>query len=211
MMIYVAGPYRGEVDRNIQQAREIAIALWRMGHVAICPHLNTAHFEVDAQLPDETYLRGDLAMLARCDAVVLTPDWTQSLGACGEQAVAVASGIPCYVWPECPPLHPTEVSAPQQCEAFIRIVMRQYRMHLDKNNDYSPANILGAGWIGLVTRIWDKVARLMNLAGFRLQMSEPSEFVAPKSPKCESVDDTLRDLSNYGVIGQIMREGVWGK
>jgi len=210
MLIYVAGPYRGEVDRNIQQAREIAIKLWEVGHVVICPHLNTAHFENDCKVSDEAYLSGDLNILCRCDAIVMTPYWEKSVGAKGEYDYAVAHGIPIYVFPEIPDLHPTEIRNPIQAEGFRNTVMQMYRLHLKKNADYSPANILGTGWIGLVTRLWDKMARMMNLAGFKIEIAS-SEFCTPKVPKNESIDDTLIDMAVYAVIGQLLRRGEWGR
>jgi hypothetical protein len=85
-----------------------------------------------------------------------------------------------------------------------------YRTHLDKNVDYSPANILATGSIGLATRIWDKVARFMSLNGFKLNLAK-SEFTAPREPKNESIADTLLDLANYGVIGAVLLKEKWGK
>ena len=210
MIVYVAGPYRGEVDRNIQQAREIAIELWQMGHTALCPHLNTAHFEIDCKVEDSRYLSGDLELLCWCGAIVMTPDWEKSTGARGEYEYAVRNKIPVYVYPDMPPVHPTEARRPIQAEAFRETLARMYRVHLDKNADYSPANILGTGWVGLVTRLWDKMARMMNLTGFKIEISS-SEFELPKTPKNESVEDTLMDMAVYAIIGLVLRLGKWGK
>lgn len=89
MIVYIAGPYRGNVEANIQAAREIAAEVWRVGHVAICPHLNTAHFDRDyPDIPDQAYLDGDLEILARCDAMVLVPGWRASQGTQAEVAFA---------------------------------------------------------------------------------------------------------------------------
>ena len=74
----------------------------------------------------------------------------------------------------------------------------------------SPANILGAGNIGIVTRMWDKVARLMNLTGFKIEISS-SKFEAPKKPKNESIADTVKDLAVYAIIYTIYQNGDWGK
>jgi hypothetical protein len=69
---------------------------------------------------------------------------------------------------------------------------------------------MGTGEIGLVTRLWDKMARLLNLTGFVVEISE-AEYVKPKTPKNESIDDTLCDMAVYAIIGQLLRKGVWGK
>jgi len=104
--------------------------------------------------------------------------------------------------------HPTELKSPLQCEAFKRIVKDMYSIHLDKNLDYSPMNVSATGEVGLTTRVWDKVARLVNLMGFDISTGK---YSAPKEPKNESIEDNLRDLANYAIIWQIYREGNWGK
>jgi hypothetical protein len=102
-LCYVAGPYRGDVERNIETARQVAIQLWQAGFPTICPHLNTARFEIDCLIPDQDYLDGDLVMLARCDALVMAPDWERSQGARQEFIFATQNDIPVYVWPQMPP------------------------------------------------------------------------------------------------------------
>lgn len=107
-----------------------------------------------------------------------------------------------------PTRHPTEVSAPVQCAEFKSIIEGMYRLHLDKNQDYSPMNILATGFIGVVTRLWDKMARLMNLTGFDIRRGTLN---VAKEPKNESIDDTLLDMANYAVIALILKRGKWGK
>lgn len=176
----------------------------------ICPHANSAHMEDEIDLPNEAFLQGDLEILARCDAIVMTPDWAKSHGAIEEKAFAEARGIPVYVWPDMPKQSVTERFRPKQSAAFLDTVMKMYRTHLSKNADYSPANILGTGEIGLVTRLWDKVARLMNLSGFHFDVVN-QQFDKPAKPKNESIEDTLQDAAVYSVIGLLLRQGVWGK
>ncbi|PKH44528.1 hypothetical protein KKB3_01694 [Dehalococcoides mccartyi] len=82
-VIYVAGKYRAEtqsgIDANIKKARDVAIKLWKQGWAVICPHLNTAHF--DGEAPDEVWIKGDLEILSRCDAIFLMNNWQESTGA----------------------------------------------------------------------------------------------------------------------------------
>lgn len=106
--------------------------------------------------------------------------------------------------------HITEKRCPQQAQGFRDIIERMYKVHLDKNADYSPANILGTGEIGLATRLWDKTIRYMNLLGFDIDAKLIS-YSGPKSARNESIEDTLQDLSVYGIIGLLMRSGKWGK
>jgi hypothetical protein len=114
-----------------------------------------------------------------------------------------------YIYPDIPPLHITEVRSPNQATRFAEVVMALYRVHLDKNADYSPANIAGTGEMGLATRLWDKMCRLLNLMGFR-QKVELIGYEAPRYPKNESIEDTYMDLAVYGIIGLLLREGKWG-
>lgn len=214
MLVYVSGPYTanesGTIEEHVDRAENIAIELWRKGHAVICPHSNTHFSGKKVDLAWNTWIEGDLNMIARCDAMVLTEDWETSQGARIERQYALNLGIPVYEYPDLPELHTTEVRCPNQVKAFREMVGGMYRLHLDKNADYSPANILGAGEIGVVTRIWDKVARLMNLTGFKIDLKTKIEFVAPKEPKNEPIQDSYYDLANYAVIGLLVKNGKWG-
>ena len=210
MLVYTAGKYRGDVDKNIDDARKVAIDLWEMGYVVICPHLNTDHFENDCKVIDDVYLKGDLEIILRCDAMVMIPGWRDSSDACAEYDFALRHDIPIYEYPILPHKSPTEKLRPIQCNAFLSTIMKMYRVHLSKNHDYSPANILATGEIGLVTRLWDKIARLLNLTGFRFTVQYDG-FQKPEQPRHESIDDTLMDAAVYSIIGILLRKDSWGK
>jgi hypothetical protein len=214
MIVYVAGPYGAPthegISANIQNARQVGIELWEMGHVPIVPHLNTAHFEVDCKVPNDAYYQGDLKIQARCDCVVVVPGWENSKGTRDEIEYAGTIDQPVYFYPSVPPLNPTEISRPGQCERFVTTIMTMYRTHLRKNFDYSPSNILATGEIGLAVRLWDKIARLLNLMGFRVEISDTA-FEKPLEPKNESIEDNLQDAAVYAIIWLLYRKGVWGK
>lgn len=97
-VVYVAGPFRGrdayEIECNIRRAEAVALEVWRLGCAALCPHANTRYFQGAAD--DAVWLTGDLAMLARCDALVLTPDWARSSGAAAERDFAIRRGLPVF-------------------------------------------------------------------------------------------------------------------
>jgi nucleoside 2-deoxyribosyltransferase len=97
-VIYIAGPFRGpsswDVQQNIMRAMALALEVWRRDAVALCPHSNTMFF--DGAAPDHVWLEGDLELLKRCDAVLLTDDWERSTGARAEVKFAVSLGIPVF-------------------------------------------------------------------------------------------------------------------
>ena len=97
-VVYIAGPFRGkdhwEIAQNIREAETLALAVWRLGAAALCPHTNTAHFQGAA--PDDVWLQGDLELLRRCDAVLATPRWRTSQGAVAEIQYAEQLRIPIF-------------------------------------------------------------------------------------------------------------------
>lgn len=97
-LVYVAGPFRGkshwDVAENVRNAERLALEIWRAGFACFCPHANTAHFDGAAE--DKIWLEGDLEILRRCDAVVMTPDFERSTGAKAERDFAVRHAIPVY-------------------------------------------------------------------------------------------------------------------
>lgn len=99
LLLYISGKYtRGDIGENIKAARKVAVRLWEQGYCVLCPHQNTAHFEVDCNASYAQYLRGDLLLVERCDAIVMLPFWEESDGAKLELAHADAKGIPAYYW-----------------------------------------------------------------------------------------------------------------
>ena len=101
-VVYISGKYSGDIDTNIQKAREIAIKLWESGYAVICPHLNSSHMELDCKASYEQFLAGDVEILRRCDAIIMLPEWEQSKGAWIEWKDARARKIPIYLYPDLP-------------------------------------------------------------------------------------------------------------
>lgn len=95
---YIAGPFRAEnnweIWQNIQVAATLALSVWKIGAVALCPHMNTFCFQGAA--PDSVWLEGDLELVRRCDAILTTPDWQRSTGAQAEVDLARALGKPVF-------------------------------------------------------------------------------------------------------------------
>lgn len=86
---------------------------------------------------------------------------------------------------------------------FIRdagdIMDKNLKLLCDKQDYYGPANISEFGLMGVVIRTNDKMERLKHLVKNGLH------------PNNESVEDSLRDIGNYSVIGQMLLNGTWPK
>lgn len=84
-VIFVAGAYYGndfnKIEENIRLAESYSIHLWNRGYKVFCPHLNTQHFEVKAEVNEQAYREFDKGMLRCCDAVFALPNWQESEGA----------------------------------------------------------------------------------------------------------------------------------
>ena len=79
------------------------------------------------------------------------------------------------------------------------ILKKAENIGVSKNNDYGSDNILKFGIIGLVVRIGDKIARFQNL----------SKAGSKQSVNDEKIEDTLIDIVNYSVYGEMLSDGVW--
>jgi len=168
MLVYVSGPYRGDVDENITRAAAAAIQVWEAGHAAICPHLNTAYFDDYCRLGEDDYLRGDLEILSRCDAILMIPGWEESEGARAELEFARRQGLLVYHWPELPPAVDEPVRRRYPFREFCAGVARRLaRGAIEYGGDsYLDDDVLRqveeelmdvAGWASLQ---WAKVRRL---------------------------------------------------
>ena len=95
-VVYLAAPYRSPteygVHQNIQAAERVALEIWRLGVVCICPHKNTAYF--GGALPDAVWLKGDFELIRRSDAMLMMFGWRASSGACDEKELADDIGKP---------------------------------------------------------------------------------------------------------------------
>ena len=100
---------------------------------------------------------------------------------------------------------------PEMTDEFKKIQREQYELCLHKQHDYGPGNIsVGTQLItpdeihlsltGLWFRINDKCQRLktMLMSGRKTAVDEPLE-------------DAYLDISNYGIMATIVKNGKWGK
>ncbi len=101
---------------------------------------------------------------------------------------------------------------PQMTAEFRRLQREQYELFLHKQHDYGPGNIsvgtqlqteeeVKLSLTGLWFRMNDKIQRLKNLL-----MSGRGNAV-----ESEPLEDAFLDVSNYGIMATIVKNGKWGK
>ena len=92
---FISGPYRGkthyDIEQNIREAEAVAIKYWCLGYAVVCPHKNSSHF--DGLAPDDVWLKGTLAIMEKCDVIVMLPKWRESEGARNELERATLKGL----------------------------------------------------------------------------------------------------------------------
>lgn len=88
-------------------------------------------------------------------------------------------------------------------EEYVRkIALEAAELLIKKHHDYGPDNINnapGGAMNGLLVRMYDKMERLKTL------------LLGNKTPKFESVEDTLIDVVNYALIAMMVQRGRWPK
>jgi len=101
MNVYVSGPLTAktseETEYHTDNARLVAVELMRAGHTVICPHTMTIPMVKDlVEWKHSDWLTHDLGLLRMCDAVVVLPDFLNSVGTLLELKTAEEYEIPCY-------------------------------------------------------------------------------------------------------------------
>ena len=101
---------------------------------------------------------------------------------------------------------------PQMTTEFKKIQREQYELFLNKQHDYGPVNIsvgtqlqtpeeVKLSLTGLWFRMNDKIQRLKTL------LMGGRESAVNDEP----MEDAFLDVSNYGIMATIVKNGKWGK
>ena len=110
-----------------------------------------------------------------------------------------------------PVVEQMESEWPEMTTEFKRLQREQYELFLKKQHDYGPGkNSVGTmlqttdevhlALTGLWFRMNDKIQRLKNML-----MSKRESAVD------EPMEDAYLDVSNYGIMATIVKNGKWGK
>ena len=100
---------------------------------------------------------------------------------------------------------------PEMTKEFKRLQKEQYELFLHKQHDYGPGNIsvgtqlqtsdeVHLALTGLWFRMNDKIQRLKTLL-----------MTGRESAVDEPLEDAYLDVSNYGIMATIVKNGKWGK
>lgn len=91
----------------------------------------------------------------------------------------------------------------EEFEANVREVMQELGdLLISKHRDYGPKNVSlspGGPINGLRVRMHDKMARINNLVDNQ------------QEARHEPLEDSFKDLANYGIIGLLVLRGKWDK
>lgn len=91
----------------------------------------------------------------------------------------------------------------QEFESNVREVMQELGdLLISKHRDYGPKNVShspGGPINGLRVRMHDKMARINNLVDNQ------------QEARHEPLEDSFKDLANYGIIGLLVLRGKWDK
>ena len=101
---------------------------------------------------------------------------------------------------------------PKMTTEFKKLQREQYELFCHKQHDYGPGNIsvgspllteedIKLSLTGLWFRINDKIQRVKTLL-----MSNKVNAVAG-----EPMEDAFLDMSNYGIMATVVKNGKWGK
>jgi uncharacterized protein YktB (UPF0637 family) len=110
------------------------------------------------------------------------------------------------------PVSQVESDFPIMTKEFKRLQKAQYDLFCKKQHDYGPGNIavgtqllteeeIKLSLTGLWFRMNDKIQRLKNLL-----MSGKEAAIQD-----EPIEDAYLDVSNYGIMATIVKNGKWGK
>ncbi len=84
---------------------------------------------------------------------------------------------------------------------MLRAACECIQLFDSKQLDYGSSNIALGGEMGVAVRLQDKVSRMRNLL--------LKELKGDKNVNHESLEDSFKDAANYGMIGLLLKRGLW--
>jgi len=101
---------------------------------------------------------------------------------------------------------------PEMTKEFKKLQREQYVLFLHKQHDYGPGNI------SVGTQLQTKEEVRLSLMGLFFRMNDKIQRVKTllmnnreSAVKDEPLEDAFLDVSNYGIMATIVKNGKWGK
>ena len=101
---------------------------------------------------------------------------------------------------------------PEMTKEFKKLQREQYELFLHKQHDYGPGNI------SVGTQLQTKEEVRLSLMGLFFRMNDKIQRVKTllmnnreSAVKDEPIEDAYLDISNYGIMATIVKNGKWGK
>ena len=110
-----------------------------------------------------------------------------------------------------PVVEQMEKEWPEMTKEFKRLQREQYELFLKKQHDYGPGNIS----VGTMLQTQDEVHLALTGLWFRMndkiQRLRTMLLSRRESAVDEPMEDAYLDVSNYGIMATIVKNGKWGK
>ena len=110
-----------------------------------------------------------------------------------------------------PVVEQMEKEWPEMTKEFKRLQREQYELFLKKQHDYGPGNIS----VGTMLQTQDEVHLALTGLWFRMndkiQRLKTMLLSRRESAVDEPMEDAYLDVSNYGIMATIVKNGKWGK
>ena len=105
-----------------------------------------------------------------------------------------------------------EQTYPEMTSEFKKIQTEQYELFCRKQYDYGPQNIA----VGSILKTTDDIK--LSLLGIWFRIQDKTERIKTllmrdeqNSVQDEPITDSFSDVSNYGVMAQVVARGKWAK
>ena len=105
-----------------------------------------------------------------------------------------------------------ETKYPKMTQEFQKIQREQYELFLHKQHDYGPQNI------AVGTALVNEEDKRLSLMGIWFRINDKVERIKTilmrgdnGSLEGEGLVDSYSDISNYGVMAQVVARGKWAK
>ena len=105
-----------------------------------------------------------------------------------------------------------EQTYPEMTSEFKKIQTEQYELFCRKQYDYGPQNIA----VGSILKTADDIK--LSLLGIWFRIQDKTERIktllmrdGKNSVQDEPITDSFSDVSNYGVMAQVVARGKWAK